>query len=986
MVADKFTVFVEKEKVKDLIPFLKELTKEEKKELAPVIKKLYKEYSEFRQFDTTFRQKGSPDQIMILHISAFCTLNRAEYEKIDSFNNLFSYSSFIELLDWYCPDWFSDFINGLIKRNWMPWQFTYEVMMTLTKKGYLMPSDELVARLLPELIFVREGQQSNYAPLRLEKWPETLKQHVWLLFQFETSIPFSDNFAPYNQKIDWPEHRWMRPLKQYAENGMLDRSQLLRESILASARNFNKNLTGWFIDLFIFLEPTSDEIISLQPELFIALNSPHSKAVNTILSSLKTIGADRNFQATNFFENVPLLLASETKTTISSTLQLLEKIIKGQPEHKVAATLLACLAFIHADEAIQTKAVKIILKNAADSQLVASELNNYQDSLLMSARKALQPMLIEREQSLHATVEKETEAPIFYERLVPPATLDELIFLASQAFDNNDPLHIDLLPAAIVNFQNQLTGTALSKFEPALQRAYKMVMGDWPSTMGYLDHLVATYFIDLTKVLIDRHPNAGASLKVIHQSFKAKDDESKAKWKWYEGRILAFTTWTMHSRDTTYAIHKSVLYISYLKVLNNDQTPLLSTPTHACGFVDPMELVQRLQIYQSKNVLPDNLDFQLAISRLAPFHHKEALHEARSSITGETLAILEFMLVPDAKPQPPFITSSLWFIAAITKNPAVKYEEFKSLPYAKLADHLTTGIIAWRSFTETYFVDQYNYQKRINEKIEKKQNVLRLSIEKSRVPVQARVGAGSFLSGITNWLTSLGRDKLKEVIEPQHNKKYVQCLYEYPTLKGQFLSAERNDIARFLYLFPSNPNPLLSLITGRVLAHSTPNSENDKRILSKTLESLMPLRFAFNESTHLFLASCMLCSDKTVRSFAAELWISAMRSTNVNSARIGEIIGIHQQAEYAPLKRFTDLISSNLLNISPRHNQQLEILLTKVLEQLSNDPPVGTKKLLELYSELLSMNHSSVGSEHLLEKFNVWKESGTLKKTIESLS
>lgn len=270
-------------------------------------------------------------------------------------------------------------------------------------------------------------------------------------------------------------------------------------------------------------------------------------------------------------------------------------------------------------------------------------------------------------------------------------------------------------------------------------------------------------------------------------------------------------------------------------------------------------------------------------------------------------------------------------------------------------------------------------------RVQKQQNVLRLSVEKSRVPQQAGSAPETLLSSVRNWFTSFGRDKLAQAVEPQVDKKYVQCLYELLTLKGQFLSAESNDIQRFLYLFPSNPNPLLSLITSTSLTHSTPISESYKKLLSKTLEALIPLRFTFNEITHLFTASTMLCSDKTVRSFAAELWINAVRHEAIVSGRVGEILGVHIQAEYAPLKRFTDLVSSNLLNISPKHNQQLEDLLIKMMEQLPDSASVGTKRLLEQFSELVSVNKSAVRSEKLVVKLKVWQVAASMKKTVESL-
>ena len=57
-------------------------------------------------------------------------------------------------------------------------------------------------------------------------------------------------------------------------------------------------------------------------------------------------------------------------------------------------------------------------------------------------------------------------------------------------------------PVALVDLQDQIDGPTLNKFEPALQRAYTFIMNDWPSTMGFLDHLLATFFIDVTKLFI----------------------------------------------------------------------------------------------------------------------------------------------------------------------------------------------------------------------------------------------------------------------------------------------------------------------------------------------------------------------------------------------------------------------------------------------------------------------------------------------------
>ena len=431
----------------------------------------------------------------------------------------------------------------------------------------------------------------------------------------------------------------------------------------------------------------------MQPELLNALSSQHGKAVKTALNAIKEFVEDNEFNAKGFLENAPILLSSETKSVVSTALLIFEKLLRKNKSFKEEICIAICQAFIHNDENIQNKATKLLIKyHDGSSQAVTDEISKYGDSMLMSSKKTLLEFISHNHplpETMPPTGSDTTTNDLHPVQEI--SSLDELVFLASQAFDNNDPLHIDLLPSALVNLQGELTGPMLHKFEPALQRAYSFIMNGWSSTMGYLDHLLATFFIHVTKVLIDRFPNEGTSLKLIHETFKKKDDEDKAKWKWYESRILDLTTWTVASKDTTYIIHKAILLTAYQKIKAKDQMPLLSTPTHQYGYLDPVVLVRRLARYQQKNVAPENLDVQLAISRLAPFNHLAAQQEAKETLNGELLAVLQFLLNKDVTPMPPFTTPSLWFMAGVTKSPQATYKEFNSLSYSALPQSVFNG-------------------------------------------------------------------------------------------------------------------------------------------------------------------------------------------------------------------------------------------------------------------------------------------------------
>src|SRR5262249_7219162 len=100
-----------------------------------------------------------------------------------------------------------------------------------------------------------------------------------------------------------------------------------------------------------------------------------------------------NFAVDVFLDAIPLLLSSETKSVVSATLSVLEKLAKLHAGKREAITIGLCQAFIVSDDAIQTRASKIIAKYATPSLEMTEAIGHYQDSLLANARKNLEPLM-----------------------------------------------------------------------------------------------------------------------------------------------------------------------------------------------------------------------------------------------------------------------------------------------------------------------------------------------------------------------------------------------------------------------------------------------------------------------------------------------------------------------------------------------------------------------------------------------------------------
>ena len=114
------------------------------------------------------------------------------------------------------------------------------------------------------------------------------------------------------------------------------------------------------------------------------------------------------------------------------------------------------------------------------------------------------------------------------------------------------------------------------------------------------------------------------------------------------------------------------------------------------------------------------------------------------------------------------------------------------------------------------------------------------------------------------------------------------------SFQKQFLSIEQNDIFRLLSLSANNIGPLLADITNTSLSHPTIWMEPDRRCLVATLQFLLQAWHNPGNIAHVFLGTCMLSSDKTVINLAGEIWLKAVSKNEIDSKKIGEVIGRHE--------------------------------------------------------------------------------------------
>ena len=843
----------------ELIAFLKSLTKEQRKQLYPLAKKeelKSRRSSEYSEVNYARRR---------MHvISAFALFNLADFKRSWLFPEIVEMN---QILDRFCPEWFSEYINSSVNQQFI--YVDYDCMMDWVKRGFLHPSDELI---VSALVSAKD----------LMKYPETLNEHIWLLFQYSSSIYWYDNNK---------QNFFIGSFTYQSSMGVVDRQRLISESFLALTRNFDKNQSSWYIGLLKELNMSKEELVGYQDYAFQALSSPHSHVINAILNFLKDI----DFDVDSFISYMPQLFASEVKSVLKTSLAIVSKIAAKNKDRQEEIALATVAIFLTKDEEIQTKAAKLIVKCTLPTEQMKAALEPYTETILVSAKSILKDYL--QTESPGFMVEEQCEITDVDDKIPEIESFEDFIYMTSQALSNMDSYMLDLIPDAMVRFAGHINEQTVVQFEPVYRQAFRIV------------HPISVLFLEFYDYLIEKYPEATRRLQ------KIREDRGTG---WGFNQIKQMMTHLSLSPFISIYRHA----IEMIKSAQN--LPILSTPTSTRGLIDAVTLAGRLKCYQDSGVEPCNMDLQLAIQKCSMENIDEACTLAETELMGEYKSLILFHL----KGQKPdnVIHKNWWLSSAITKRTSC--ELFMTDSSKKIPEVFISGNFEWR------------------------------------------VKSGTFKSSFGDFV--MDSNSLKVEI-PFHTlaQSDKELFYEFFFFKDTY-DVWVYFIPWLIGHFPHNHDFILSRFVQTIFYSS--DYVKAKGVIP-VLSTVHLLGRPFSTMDNMLLACCLTCSDKTVRGYAIEVLFSNLPDLQETAKNIGILC----DAEWTSLTRFTDLIMSNT-GISESNNRKLEKMLVTIILRLKK-PVKNTKKLLEIYKELLGQNRSRM-DDALATKFEEWKTAGNLKKVI----
>ncbi len=363
------------------------------------------------------------------------------------------------------------------------------------------------------------------------------------------------------------------------------------------------------------------------------------------------------------------------------------------------------------------------------------------------------------------------------------------------------------------------------------------------------------------------------------------------------------------------------------KIKKGDSLPLLSTPTHSPAYIQATELVRRLAVYQEANAKPCSWDFQLAIARCALEDKEEAIAVARQLLNNEYLHLCLFLLDKGTQPEPPYNHPSAWLAAGLVKEPDTEFEAFKNFSCNTLPHNYLTGNYGWKEPAQKE--NQYAADVRL------------LQLDFYKWHEYAEHNSNQPLARTSDH---------QQQIQYRRFRLYGTSVQLLPQPTGT-TGCTNHQLLHGLRFTAGREQTQCSQCFTYVIVFSLSAPGDEFTVAGR--------RPAF--------------TDKTVRSYAAELWVEGIANNRIDNHRLGEIVARIINMGIVPLKRFTTEVYESIYKRSAFHNQQLEELLTVLIGGLPDNPVTGQKQLLELYAEVLRMNGHCVTDDKVRERLEMWK-------------
>ncbi len=819
---------------------------------------------------------------------------------------------FIEILTYRRVKWLNKWLN---RNRWRT--IPYTTIYKLHCLGLLKHDKPVFLRSLVGLPFLNLTNFDAHDYIKNNDF--LIENDLYSIFEYELYFMDGNNL-------------WLEIFQFLINEKKIEKSIILNKCIEAIKRNFKRNFINQFRELFIKLNPSVDEKLALQHELFELFNQPLAANVSFAIDQIKTITEQKGFDIEAFLLNTESILPrNDLKTGIKTILSICEKIAKKQPDFSAQICMLVTNCLISSESSIQEKAAKIIknYSNKNDEMLLAS-ISTYTEQLNKTTLEFLQNFISIDDKSdtsaenteyhyIPQTFPKSTEGkPVEY-----ISNWNDLLFQVGKALKSTDPIDAELLFDGIIRLQNQFPDNYKEQLEPYLKQLNNFSQNSY---IGNIQRFIKEWGAVTLPTFYDYGLKTDPFIRLFTLQLKGINSKLKSK----------------------------------------SNLPLLSTPTHSPFWLSSDVFVDRLLLYQNANEIFDDVDFLLAISRISIDSSTETIQKIHK-LNNISRSLLLYLLLDN---QEIIITKSS-FIENTTQT-ITKYfsklgnkiqltdDDREALLWAVVARTKQSNGI-FKEFEETTLKTLPNVVKpyELDWKI---------------------IQWGEYISW--NQKTILhNRLKLNSINDKLEINESIYSLGYFGTKSANdFIDIFADDIKSIYSLSPNYPESFYFKVIQEYAEESTTGSNLTKEAFHESLKTLLLYKPNIENSANLFLATGFLSNAPMNRDLSVEIFIQSVIEQRLDVKQLGQNIGKLLGGNYAPIQRLSDSLLS-LKNISELNDIALILFFENMLIEFSDELSKGFTKLLEFYNELL-LNYNRKVCIEVEQKLNRWQENTTLKKQL----
>ena len=410
---------------------------------------------------------------------------------------------------------------------------------------------------------------------------ELLGGDVWRFFEVEGGG--EDSLANHDKYLKKGQLGWAERLKNFSEDGTLDRQRLLDASLDALERDFAQYRAGWYSRFHVLMQPNADEMAARSDRYLRLLASSIPPTVSFALKHLQALEKAGVLDPSDLITALEPALQARAKGTVTTSLKLLQSAAKRQPDLREVAASKAVLALISEDAGVQEAALDAI--EALGAGHVAGDLAGYVDMVAPSVRPRIAALVGVSSQSVSEPAPD--VAPLEAEPIMPVDSAEAALALfLSVLEDPRNPFEVERAIDGISRF-----GLALRADEHALsplrKRAKQVCSAPGESDIRFVLALSGRAFAE------------GVDLKAVlrQESNGSKDFNFVPPLSLQEAHLER---------------NKAVL----ARLADHQSLPMLSLPSDTSGCVHVDDLFSRLESYRAAAVEPDETDLALAFMRL----------------------------------------------------------------------------------------------------------------------------------------------------------------------------------------------------------------------------------------------------------------------------------------------------------------------------------------------------------------------------------